>query len=421
MEDPSHPVNEESNAVGSTDSPGEGTSAGVGEEGVARRADTGRARRPTPPNTAQSFAPPQRMLILDSWLKSGFSAGDFAPLVGVSPTPCTPGRNDSRSTVRRGSRSRSRRKAPKGSRLPEATQRAILMMKENNPDWGSDRIHLMLMRSEGYMASPGAILRVLKEAGYQSVEEPTRRHEPKVTRFERAKPNQLWQTDLFTFLLKRENRRVYLVGYMDDHSRYLVGWGLHASSSGAMVRETLEAAIANYGAPEEILTDQGTQYYTWRGKSAFSKLLERRGIKQIVATTAASPDPGEDRAFLGQPVWECVQPAIFQGLDDARTRIGHFIDHYNFQRPHQGIDGLVPADRFFGAADEVRKTLESRVAENARDLALHGAPRKTVYLTGKVGNESIALHGEGSKVILTREDGGREEVDLAATGKREEP
>src|SRR5690606_358509 len=29
--------------------------------------------------------------------------------------------------------------------------------------------------------------------------------------FERAKPNQLWQTDLFTFVLKRQNRRVYLV------------------------------------------------------------------------------------------------------------------------------------------------------------------------------------------------------------------
>ena len=29
--------------------------------------------------------------------------------------------------------------------------------------------------------------------------------------FERAKPNQLWHTDLFTFELKRQNRRVYLV------------------------------------------------------------------------------------------------------------------------------------------------------------------------------------------------------------------
>lgn len=421
MQDPTLPVNEESNAVGSTDSPGMGTSAGVGEEGVARRADTGRARRPKPPNDAQSFTPPQRMLILDSWMKSGLSAGEFAPLVGLSTHTLYSWKKRFEEYGPAGLEKQIKKKAPGGSRLPEATQRAILMMKENNPDWGSDRIHLMLMRSEGYMASPGAILRVLKEAGYQAVEEPTRRHEPKVTRFERAKPNQLWQTDLFTFLLKRENRRVYLVGYMDDHSRFLVGWGLHATSSGAMVREAFEAAIANYGAPEEILTDQGTQYYTWRGKSAFSKLVERRGIKQIVARPRHPQTLGKIERFWGSLWRECVKEAIFQNLEDARTRIGHFIDHYNFQRAHQGIDGLVPADRFFGAADEVRKTLESRVAENARDLAIHGEPRKTVYLTGKVGNESIALHGEGSKVILTREDGGREEVDLAATGKREAP
>ena len=421
MSDSSYPVNEESKGLHTADSPGKGTPAGVGEEGVARRADTGRARRPKPPNDAQTFTPPQRMLILDSWLKSGLSAGDFSPLVGLSTHTLYAWKKRFEEYGPAGLEKQIKKKAPTGSRLPEATQRAILLMKENNPDWGSDRIHLMLMRSEGYMASPGAILRVLKEAGYQAVEEPTRRHEPKVTRFERARPNQLWQTDLFTFLLKRENRRVHLVGYMDDHSRYLVGWGLHASSSGAMVRETLEAAIANYGAPEEILTDQGTQYYTWRGKSAFSKLLERRGIKQIVARPRHPQTLGKIERFWGSLFRECVQPAIFQGLDDARTRIGHYIDHYNFQRPHQGIDGLVPADRFFGAADEVRKTLESRVAANARDLAIHGVPRKTVYLTGKVGNESIALHGEGSKVILTREDGGREEVDLAATGKREEP
>ncbi len=421
MEESGYPVNEESNGAGSGNSVGKSTPAGVGEEGVARRADTGGARRPHPPFGVQSFTPPQRMLILDSWLKSGLSAGEFAPLVGVSTHTLYAWKKRFEEYGPAGLEKQIKKKAPKGSRLPEATQRAILLMKENNPDWGSDRIHLMLMRSDGYMASPGAILRVLKEAGYQAVEEPTRRHEPKVTRFERARPNQLWQTDLFTFLLKRENRRVYLVGYMDDHSRYLVGWGLHASSSGAMVRETLEAAIANYGAPEEILTDQGTQYHTWRGKSAFSKLLERRGIKQILARPRHPQTLGKIERFWGSLWRECVKEAIFQNLDDARTRVGHFIDHYNFQRPHQGIDGMVPADRFFGAADEVRKTLESRVAENARDLALHGTPRKTVYLTGKVGNESIALHGEGSKVILTREDGGREEVDLAATGKREEP
>jgi transposase InsO family protein len=52
-------------------------------------------------------------------------------------------------------------------------------------------------------------------------------------------------------MLKRQNRRVYLVAFLDDHSRFVVSFGLHASQSTALVLEVLEAAIANYGPPEE--------------------------------------------------------------------------------------------------------------------------------------------------------------------------
>jgi transposase InsO family protein len=79
------------------------------------------------------------------------------------------------------------------------------------------------------------VSRVLHEAGYQLEEVPTRPHPDKVRRFERATPNQLWQTDLFTFMLKRQNRRVYRVAFMDDQSRFLTGYGLYASQASALV------------------------------------------------------------------------------------------------------------------------------------------------------------------------------------------
>ena len=147
------------------------------------------------------------------------------------------------------------RGARRGSRLPELTKRTILMLKQSHPEWGCQRISDLLVRGPALPASPSAVSRVLHEAGYELVEEPTRPHPEKVRRFERAKPNQLWQTDLFTFMLKRQNRRVYLVAFMDDHSRFLVSYGLHASQSAALVLEVLEAGIASYGPPEEILTD----------------------------------------------------------------------------------------------------------------------------------------------------------------------
>jgi hypothetical protein len=211
---------------------------------------------------------------------------------------------------------------------------------------------------------------------------------------------------------------VYLVGYLDDHSRYMVGYGLYATSSGAVVREAFEEAIANYGAPKEILTDNGAQYHTWRGKSAFHELCERRGIKQIVARPRHPQTLGKIERFWGSLWRECVEGAVFEDLKDARRRIGLYIDYYNFHRPHQGLDGLVPADRFFEAAPEVRETLRARVDANALDLARHGYPRQSFYLTGRVGDEGISLHGEGGKVVLTKSDGTREEIDLTAQGRR---
>src|SRR5206468_1446097 len=168
--------------------------------------------------------------------------------------------------------------SPTGSRLNDLTRRTILMLKQTNPDWGCQRISDMLTRGPALPASASAVAQVLHDAGYQLEEVTTRPHPDKVRHFERAKPSQLWQTDLFTFVLKRQNRRVYLVAFMDDHSRFLVGYGLHASQSAALVLDVLRAAIASYGVPEEILTDNGSQYVTWRGQSAFSKELEKRGI-----------------------------------------------------------------------------------------------------------------------------------------------
>jgi len=75
------------------------------------------------------------------------------------------------------------------------------------------------------------------------------------------------------------------------------------------------------------------------------------------------------------------------------------------------VDGLVPADRFFGSASEVRQTLQARVAANALELARQGTPKAPFYLTGQVGGQPFSVHAEGERVILTGADG-RREVDL---------
>ncbi|HVS35622.1 MAG TPA: hypothetical protein VMS17_08570 [Gemmataceae bacterium] len=130
---------------------------------------------PDAPLTAE-----QRLLLLDAWRRSGLPAGDFAPLVGLSKHTLYDwkrrfaGRKrvwNSKITVPDAfSSGRSQDKprgAPRGSRLPEVAKRAILMMKQDNPDWGCERISALLLRGPALPASPQAVAHVLHEAGYR--------------------------------------------------------------------------------------------------------------------------------------------------------------------------------------------------------------------------------------------------------------
>ena len=375
---------------------------------------------PPPPvePSGSKLTPTQRLLILDTWRRSGLPANDFSSLVGVSKHTLYGWKKRFEEDGPEGLMDKPRGQ-PGSSKLPEVTRRTILMLKESHPDWGCQRISDMLVRGPGLSASASTVSKVLRDAGYQLEETPTRPHpdnrDPKdhVRRFERANPNQLWQTDLFTFVLKRQNRRVYLVAFMDDHSRFIVGYGLHASQSAILVLEVLRAAITSHATPQELLTDNGTQYVTWRGKTQFVRELEKRGVKHIVAAPRHPQTLGKIERFWGTLWRECLETAVFLDLADAQRRIGLFIDYYNFQRPHQALEGLAPADRFFHAAPEVKQALQKRVAANALELARNGTPKQPFYLTGQAGGRSFSVHAEGERVILTREGHERQEIDLA--------
>ena len=360
-----------------------------------------------------------KVLIVEAFISSRMSATIFGPLVNVSESSLAKWKRSYKKYGAEGFR-RKKEGPPKGkSRLPKSTQEAILMIKAEHEEWGCQRIHDMLLRTKAFSASPGAIKRLLLSNGYEIVEEGRTRHPDKPRRFERARPQQMYQTDIFTFLLKRQNTRIYMIAYMDDCSRYIVSFGLTVKATSVWAQEVLAEAISFYGPPEEVLTDQGPQYHSWRGTSAYRKFVTKCGIKQIVAKAHHPQTLGKVERFW-QTLWnECIEKAIFKDLTDAKERISHFVGWYNFQRTHQGISGMIPADKFFGAEMAIRENIEVRVASNALEIAKYGSPRKPLYLSGRIGEQSISLHAEGEKVILTTSNGFREEVDLAATGRTE--
>lgn len=308
---------------------------------------------------------------------------------------------------------------PHPARLPESVRDEVEGTRRAHPDFGLRRVAAFLRRFRGLEISPSTVGNVLRERGLPALPVAAKRKPAKrkpVRRFERARAGELWQSDITSFVLRRHGRRVYLTVFLDDDSRYVVAWALATHQRATLVIEPLLEAIARYGKPREVLTDQGRQYFAWRGKCAFQKLLAKEGIQHVVSRAHHPQTLGKcERLWqtVGVELWERVSP---EDLDEARSRLAHFFTHYNFFRPHQGIQGAVPADRFFGA-DEARRRIEAHAIEkNSLRLALGDAPRSPVYLFGQIGDESVALHGERGRLLIQTSDGGRRELGLDRLG-----
>ncbi|MCI0572619.1 MAG: DDE-type integrase/transposase/recombinase, partial [Myxococcaceae bacterium] len=304
-----------------------------------------------------------------------------------------------------------RPRGAKGSQLPSAVQAEIVRTKHRFPSFGLKKVRDFLMRFQGTRVSTGGVRKVLELEGLHAPVEGKRakkRQPPR--RFERAKPGLLWQTDITSFVLTHSGVRVYLVVFLDDFSRYVVAWKLATQQKGELVTETLLEGIERFGKPKEVLSDQGRQYFTWRGKSAFQKLLARQGIAHVVARTHHPQTLGKcERLWetIGTELWERARPGE---LVEARERLGHWFLHYNHFRPHQGIGGLVPADRFFGAQEALRRSLEARMEKDELGAALATAPREGVYVFGQVGDQQLSLHGERGRIVVVTSEGVQKEL-----------
>ena len=245
---------------------------------------------------------------------------------------------------------------------------------------------------------------------------PTQPHPDQVRRFERATPNQLWQTDLFTFMLKRQNRRVYLVAFMDDHSRYIVSYGLHASQSAALVLEVFRAGIASCGAPAGGADRQRQPVRHLAGHQRLRQGTPAAGHPARGGLAPAAADAGQGRAVLGHAV-AGVPPGgrVHRPGGRGRPASGTSSTITTSAVRIRGWSGLVPADRFFQLAPRGRARPWRRAsAANALDLARNGLPKAPFYLTGQAGGRTFSVHAEGERVILSREGQARQEIDLTA-------
>lgn len=318
-----------------------------------------RTAKSRPGNRLRRFTPEQKRQAVETLEKSGQSVDIFGKAWGVNPRVLSRWRKaylerGPKALEGRGGRRPGRRSVASGMR------EEIVAVKRQFPDFGLRKVQGFLARFKGLQPSQPQIRRVVDEERlpHGRTAEKRWKKRPIIRRFERSRPGELWQSDITSFVLPRYGQRVFLVAFMDDYSRYIVAWKLGLKQTTDFVLEALLEGIQRFGKPQELLTDQGRQYYAWRGTSEFQRLLDQQGIRHVISRAHHPETLGKCERFwktVGEEFWSRAKPLEFA---EAQSRLGAFINHYNHFRPHQGLDNAVPADRFFAAEPQVRQALE---------------------------------------------------------------
>ena len=300
-------------------------------------------------------------------------------------------------------------KRPTGgkSRVPRQVRQRMVEIKTEHPEYGPRRISDVLKRFFLIPTSPATVHKTLNDKGLVKKRQPKPAKNPSKPRFfERSRPNQLWQSDIMTFRLA--GRNAYLIGFMDDYSRYITAMGLYRSQTAEHVLECYRRAVAEYGVPKEMLTDNGRQYTNWRGQTRFEREMKKDRVKHIRSRPHHPMTLGKIERFWKSILNEYLQRVQFDSFEQAGQRTAFWVKYYNHKRPHQGIGGLCPADRFFEIAHDLKKTLEKGVEENVLELALRGRPVDPFYMVGRMGGQSVVIRAEKGQVKMLV-DGGQAE------------
>jgi putative transposase len=155
------------------------------------------------------------------------------------------------------------------------------------------------------------------------------------------RPNQVWAMDITYIPMARGF--VYLAVVLDWASRRVLAWRLSITMEASFCVETLEDALAKHGKPEIFNTDQGSQFTG----TAFTGVLASNGI----AISMDGKGAWRDNVFV-ERLWRSVKYEevylrAYDGVGEARSSIGRYLDFYNRRRPHSSLDGATPDQAYF--------------------------------------------------------------------------
>jgi len=235
--------------------------------------------------------------------------------------------------------------------------------------WNSKRIAAEMRRRQIYELSHGYIDGLLQAKGCARGSVP-RRPGP---RYERTRPNELWHIDIkgpfFINLAGRGYIKTWLVGLVDDHSRFVIGLRILPEAKAKPILSWLDECFELCGQPLQLMSDNGVPFVVWMPGmlTSFGKRLRDLRIQHLRTQISSPWTNGKIEAFWAVLQQEVLDRQRFASFAEAEAALAVFVDYYNYHRLSGTLGWLTPGERYDGTV------FTDRGFENIPALAhLHG-------------------------------------------------
>jgi putative transposase len=160
--------------------------------------------------------------------------------------------------------------------------------------------------------------------------------------------NQAWAMDI-TYIRMRRGF-VYLAVVLDWASRRVLSWRLSNSMTADFCIEALEAAIRDYGTPEILNTDQGSQFTG----TVFVEVVKQHGIQLSMDGKGSWRDNVFVERLWKSVKYEEVYLHAYDSVAEARQGLQRYFSFYNQRRPHSSLGGRTPDMVYFAALPQTQ-------------------------------------------------------------------
>ncbi len=164
-----------------------------------------------------------------------------------------------------------------------------------------------------------------------------------------VRANQVWALDT-TYIPMRQGF-VYLTAIVDVATRRVLAHKVATTLEACHAKGIMQEALARYGVPEIVNTDQGSQFTA----QEFTDVVLGSGAKLSMDGRGAWRDNVFVERLWRSVKYEHVYKHAYASVAEARAKIGAYLDWYNKERAHSSIGEQTPDEAYWALLAELKK------------------------------------------------------------------